>query len=81
MLGITEDVGGSKKAKSTRATMPLDDNGLLLDDYELGYCTPSFVGNIVMNASNNGWQDWKNSNGQPVDIYRQQSKKAEEDDG
>ena len=80
VLGITEDAGGSNKAKSTRATMPLDDNGMLLEDYELGYCTPSFVGNVVMNASDNGWQDWKNSKGEPVDKYRQQNKTVTEDD-
>lgn len=70
ILGVAEDVGGSQKAKATRATMPIDSNGKLLEDFELGECSPSFVGNIVMNQSNNGWTDWKTEEGQPVDIYR-----------
>ncbi len=71
ILGMNEDAGVSGKAKVIRATLSLDGNGVLLDDAELGVCTPSLVGVIVMNASNNGWLDWKNLQGQSVDIYRQ----------
>ncbi len=71
VLGIKEDAGVSQKAKVIRAALSLDRNGVLLDDAELGVCTPSLVGVIVMNASNNGWLDWKNTQGQSVDIYRQ----------
>lgn len=70
VLGIVEGVGVSQKAKSVRATMPLDSNGKLLDDFELGACSPSHAGIVVMNQSDNGWIDWKNAEGQPVDIYR-----------
>ena len=42
----------------------------LLEDYELGECSPSFAGAVVMNASNDGWLDWKNQEGNAVDIYR-----------
>ena len=71
VLGMAEDVGVSQKAKAVRATLPLDSKGKLLEDVELGDCSPSFAGAVVMNQSNNGWTDWKNSDGQPVDIYRQ----------
>lgn len=71
ILGVNEDVGVSQKAKAVRIMLSLDDNGKLLEDVDLGACTPSFAGTIVMNASNNGWTDWKNQAGQPVDIYRQ----------
>ena len=70
ILGIVEDVGVSQKAKATRAAMPLDSNGKLLDDFELGECSPSHAGAVVMNQSNNGWDDWKNEKGQPVNTYR-----------
>lgn len=70
VLGLVEDVGVSQKAKSFRATLPLDGNGKLLEDVELGECSPSFAGTVVMNQSNNGWTDWKNAKGQSVDIYR-----------
>ena len=70
-LGMAEDVGVSQKAKAVRATLPLDGKGKLLEDVELGGCSPSFAGALVMNQSNNGWTDWKNADGQPVDIYRQ----------
>lgn len=41
ILGVVEDVGVSQKAKFVRATMPLDSNGKLLEDFELGACSPS----------------------------------------
>ena len=77
ILGVTEDVGGSQKAKSVRAMLQIDSDGKLLEDADLGECTPSFAGNIVMNASCNGWTDWKNTAGQPVDIYRQNAEEGE----
>ena len=79
ILGIIEDAGGSKMAKVARAELSMDSNGVLLEDYEMGNCTPSFAGNVVLNASNNGWNDWRNSKGEPVDIYRPKKKPAESD--
>lgn len=70
VLGITEDMGVSQKAKKTRAELPLDSNGKLLDDFDLGECSPSHAGTVVMNQSNNGWSDWYDADGNPVDIYR-----------
>ena len=70
VLGISEDAGVSQKAKSIREKLPLDNNGKLLEDVELGKCSPSFVGAVVLNQSNDGWTDWKNKIGQPIDIYR-----------
>jgi len=71
VLGMNEDMGVSQKARATRATLPIDSNGTLLEDVELGECSPSYAGTIVMNQSNNGWTEWKNADGQPVDMYRQ----------
>ena len=73
ILGITEDIGVSQRAKATRMMLPLDSNGMLLDDVELGECSPSYAGTIVMNQSNNGWTDWKDGKGQAIDIYRQKN--------
>lgn len=70
ILAIVEGVGGSQKAKNFRSTMPIGNNGILLEDVELGECSPSFAGEVVMNQSVNGWTDWKNSKGESVDIYR-----------
>ncbi len=70
ILGITEDAGVPQKAKTFRMSMPIDRNGKLLEDTELGECSPSFAGSIVMNQSNNGWTDWRDKDGNPVDIYR-----------
>jgi len=74
ILGITENAGVSQKAKALRLTMPIDTMGKLLEDVDLGECSPSFAGTIVMNAANDGWLDWKNSQGEPVDVYRQKAK-------
>ena len=70
-LGISEGPGVSTKAKGVRIRLPLDNNGILLDDFDLGECSPSHAGVVVMNQSINGWASWKNTEGQPVDIYRQ----------
>lgn len=70
VLGIVENAGVSKKAKQARNNMQIDKNGKLLEDYELGECAPSFAGDVVMNASVDGWTEWKNKDGKPVDIYR-----------
>ena len=77
VLGLTEDVGVSMRAKQVRADLPLDSKGMLLEDVELGDCSPSHVGTVVMNQSNNGWTDWKDKDGNPVDVYRM-IQKAEE---
>ena len=50
----------------------------IMEDCELGECSPSFVGTIVMNQSNNGWTDWKNEKGVAIDVYRQASKAKKE---
>ena len=73
VLGIVEDVGVSQKAKTLRMSMPIDSTGKLLEDTELGECSPSFAGSIVMNQSNNGWTDWKDKDGNAVDIYRKKN--------
>jgi hypothetical protein len=75
VLGMVEDVGVSQKAKAVRASLPLDTTGKLLEDYDLGECSPSHAGAVVMNQSNNGWDDWKNSQGQPVKMYRTKASK------
>lgn len=73
ILGIVEDAGVSQKAKTMRISMPIDRNGKLLEDTELGECSPSFVGDLVMNQSVNGWTEWKDQDGNPVDIYRKKN--------
>ena len=70
ILGITEDAGTNKKSKKVRADLPLDSKGKLLEDFELGVCSPSFAGEIVMNQSINGWTDWHTKDGSSIDIYR-----------
>ena len=70
ILGIAEDVGVSNKAKIARLALQMDDNGKLLEDAELGACSPSHAGAVVMNQSNDGWTDWYNKDGKPIDIYR-----------
>jgi hypothetical protein len=70
ILGIKDDGNGSKIRYATRASLQIDDNGVLLEDAELGQCSPSFAGSVAMNQSVNGWDEWKNSEGKPIDIYR-----------
>ena len=69
-LGIHEDKGSAQKARDIRKTLVIDKDGVLLEDANLGVCTPTFAGNVVLNQANNGWDEWKTINGQPIDIYR-----------
>ena len=69
-LGIHEDMGLPQKAREFRKTMAIDSNGILLEDTDLGVCTPSFAGCVVLNQSNDGWIYWQNMAGEKIDIYR-----------
>ncbi|MCR5729061.1 MAG: GIY-YIG nuclease family protein [Ruminococcus sp.] len=73
IIGIAEDVGMPQNAKSLRLSMQYDNSGKLLEDVELGECSPSFAGDLVMNQSINGWTDWKDKDGNSVDIYRKKN--------
>ena len=43
-------------------------NNVLQEDVA---CTsPSNAGWVVIGAENDGWREWKNEEGQPIDIYR-----------
>ncbi len=70
IIGITEDKGVSQKARMTRENIKFNDHGKLLEDFELGQCSPSFAGAVIMNQSINGWTDWHDKNGNQLDIYR-----------
>ena len=52
---IHEGVGISQKARDFRATLPIVSYGVLLDDVDLGMCTLSFAGSLVINQSCDGW--------------------------
>lgn len=78
IIGLNEDKGVSQTAKLIREQLKYDENGKLLEDIELGECTPSFAGVIVMNQSINGWTDWYDKNGNKLDIYREKEKNEEE---
>lgn len=69
-LGLHEDKGLSQKAREFRATLAIDEKGILLEDTEFGVCTPSFAGSVVLNQSDDGWLDWKTSSGASIDMYR-----------
>ena len=70
VLGVTEDVGVTQKAKTVRASLPLDSNGKLLENVELGECSPYHAIVVVLNQHSNGWDDWVNGKGQSINIYR-----------
>ena len=70
ILGIKEDKGMPKKSKDIRAKLLLDSDGKLLNNFEIGECTPSCAGSVVMNQAIDGWEAWKNEQGQFINIYR-----------
>lgn len=76
-LGISELAGVSVKIRNRRAEMPIDDNGILLEDVDLGECSPSFASTLALNASSDGWEEWKTSSNKPIDIYRDKNIEAD----
>lgn len=80
IMGIVEDKGVTKKAKDIRQKAKIDKNGKLLEDVDLGVCTPSHAGVVVLNASVNGWTAWCDMNGHQIDIYRMRKEMEEEAD-
>jgi len=76
-LGSSEGKGGSQKAKLIRASLNLDENGVLQENVELGKCTPSFAGVVVLGGAVDGWTSWFDEKQRPVDFYRQQKTSEE----
>ena len=71
ILGLTEDAGVGMKVREKRISMGgAMSEGKLLEDVELGDCTPSFAGQMVFYAACDGWTYWKNGEGETIDIYR-----------
>lgn len=64
----------------TRSEMDISQEGVLMADYAFpGSPTPSFVANVVLLNTVNGWNAWKNSAGVPMAAFRDEKKqKAEE---
>ena len=73
ILGIAEDKGVSTKAKITRASLQIDEHGKLLEDFNLGECSPSHAGTVVVNQPIDGWKNWKDSNGNEIEIYKKKN--------
>lgn len=44
------------------------ENGILVEDFECN--SPSMASALVLNHTSNGWATWKNSDGETIDIYR-----------
>lgn len=72
-LGVNEGPVVPQIVKDLRKSLVIDKDGRLLEDANLGVCTPTFAGFIVLNQSNNGWVEWHTMNNQPIDIYRVKS--------
>lgn len=69
-VGVTEGLGISSIVRAKRDSSDIDINGKLLEDVELGECSPSFAGSFVRYTSTDGWVAWKDKDGTPIDIYR-----------
>jgi len=70
ICGLTESKGVSNKTKLIRSTMPIDEKGVLIEDYCLGECSPSFASDTVLNGPSDGWLEWKDKEGKSIDFYR-----------
>ena len=79
IVALEEKPGLSKKARSMRALLPLDDAGKMIDDFDLGHCTPDFAASIVKNQPCDGWLMWKDSDGNLIEKYRVLSEAEEWD--
>lgn len=69
-LELKESKAVTKKCKNIRFNMVLDEKGTLLEDYELGECSPSFASDVILYASTDGWEYWKTADGKSINIFR-----------
>ena len=72
-------MGSEMCIRDRRTQLPMDANGVLLDDFSLGDCSPSCAGSVVLNQSCDGWIEWKNAAGKTIDIYRKSALGTEAD--
>ncbi len=80
VVGISEDNRVSDKARNHHNDMVINkENGKLLEDYELGECSPSLAASVVLFGSTNGWKDWEDEFKRKIDYYRQMAKKETEE--
>lgn len=70
ILASIESAGCSGPAKKAREAAKIDESGKLLEDFNLGKCSPSLAGSFVIFASIDGWREWINIDGMSIDIYR-----------
>lgn len=70
IVGMIENAGVPSSAKIVRMRLPLDSNGVLLEDVELGAVSPSFAGSVVFNSAINGWEAWKDEKGNSIKQYQ-----------
>lgn len=72
ILGSSEDTGASNKAKRIHENMNINkEDGRLKSDFELGECSPSLAARVVLLGSSDGWREWKDKDGNKIEIYRQ----------
>lgn len=79
-LSFHEGVGLSKNVRTARANMSINAEGILTDNFELGVCSPSFAGYLVLYQSCNGWTSCVDKNGVTIDRYRKQFTQNDLDD-
>lgn len=75
IVGINEDSGVRKTFRVARAALSMDKDGLILEDCDLGECSPGFAGSVVYNQLNSGWKSWRNKDGELINIYRENKNK------
>lgn len=72
--GVFTVLSGSDCAPDSDGWMPESrkaaqiENNKLMENVDCN--SPSTAGWIVLGKSNNGWMVWKNSDGEPIDVYR-----------
>lgn len=80
IVALFEGKGVSDNARMLRKKMNINKDGVLVENFEISECSPSLVGNVVLFASCNGWANWHNSDGEPIDIYRKTAKQQNDSD-
>lgn len=70
VLATSESKGISAKAKEIRQSVPIRPDGVLTENFYLGEVLPSLVSNIVLYGSSDGWVDWVDKDGRPLDYFR-----------
>lgn len=78
ILSTLEGKGLQNHIKAQRVLLNIDNDGCLVEDVDLGKCSPSRAAALVLNCPSDGWTCWTTEDGTQIDTYRKKAVEEEQ---